>query len=134
MAYMKKKELKELAETLRFFKSIEGQLQLLYGIKNIPKNERDSLNKDEILTPAKKLGKDEANLSIRFRVLERDGFKCVYCGRSPHKDNDVELQVDHVFPRSKGGDDTIENLVTSCFECKQGKKDYVIQRRKERNR
>lgn len=65
-------------------------------------------------------------LSERFRILERDNFKCVYCGRSPNRDNDVELQIDHVFPKSKGGTDVPGNLVTSCKECNSGKRDYIL--------
>jgi hypothetical protein len=63
-------------------------------------------------------------LSLRFRVLERDGFRCVYCGRNP-KDDGVKLEVDHIIPKSKGGQDTLDNLVTACSECNQGKKDFV---------
>jgi hypothetical protein len=57
-------------------------------------------------------------LSARFAILERDGFACRYCGRRPPQ---VVLQVDHVIPRSAGGDDTDENLITACEECNQGK-------------
>lgn len=56
--------------------------------------------------------------SVRFQVLKRDGFKCVYCGRSA---SEVEVEIDHAHARSKGGTDDIENLVTSCFECNRGK-------------
>lgn len=60
---------------------------------------------------------------LRFQVLTRDGFKCRYCGQAaPH----VELQVDHVHPRSKGGEDTLDNLVASCRECNLGKRDVLL--------
>jgi len=55
---------------------------------------------------------------LRFEVFKRDNFTCRYCGR---KTPDVILEVDHVIPKSKGGKDEIENLVTSCFECNRGK-------------
>ena len=54
----------------------------------------------------------------RFAILRRDGFTCQYCGRAAP---DVELEMDHVVPRSKGGSDTAENLVTSCKDCNAGK-------------
>lgn len=69
--------------------------------------------------------KNSKGLTLRFKVLERDGFRCVYCGRSPIEDG-VKLEVDHVYPKSKGGSDSMENLVTACWECNQGKKDMVI--------
>lgn len=55
---------------------------------------------------------------LRFEVFKRDGFTCQYCGG--HPPNKV-LEADHVIPKSKGGKDDINNLVTSCFECNRGK-------------
>jgi hypothetical protein len=56
--------------------------------------------------------------SLRFEVLLRDDYTCQYCGRSAPE---VVLQVDHRTPVSLGGSDTVENLVTACAECNQGK-------------
>lgn len=56
--------------------------------------------------------------SLRFRVFQRDGYTCQYCGRSAP---DVELHADHIVPRSKGGPDTLENLRTACRDCNLGK-------------
>lgn len=61
------------------------------------------------------------SLSLRYRVLSRDRFRCVICGASPAKDATVELHVDHVFPWSKGGQNTEENLRTLCLKCNLGK-------------
>lgn len=47
-------------------------------------------------------------------ILERDGYKCVICGRGI-KDG-VELQVDHIKPRYLGGKSTIENGQTLCAQ------------------
>lgn len=54
----------------------------------------------------------------RFLVLKRDGFKCVYCGRHAGQ---VELHVDHVEAKSKGGADDLANFVTACQSCNTGK-------------
>jgi hypothetical protein len=56
--------------------------------------------------------------SVRFSVLRRDGFRCVYCGATA---DEQKLHVDHVHPRSKGGHDDESNLVTSCEACNLGK-------------
>jgi len=48
-------------------------------------------------------------------VLERDGFACVYCGRTD------KLVVDHAIPISLFGSDDARNLVCSCFFCNSGK-------------
>ena len=72
-------------------------------------------------------GFPNTTLSIRFLVLQRDGFKCSYCGRTPLTDNKVELQVDHVVPKSKGGSDAMSNYLTACRECNVGKIDILIE-------
>jgi hypothetical protein len=55
---------------------------------------------------------------IRFEIFKRDSFKCQYCGKSAPE---VVLQVDHIMPRKEGGTDDIENLITACVDCNQGK-------------
>lgn len=59
------------------------------------------------------------NGALRIRILERDGYACVYCGRRPPA---VPLEVDHVVPRVHGGRDEATNLVTACFDCNNGKR------------
>lgn len=50
----------------------------------------------------------------RKNVMLRDGHLCQYCAaRLPTRD----LNIDHVMPRSRGGPDSWENLVTACREC-----------------
>lgn len=56
----------------------------------------------------------------RFEVFKRDSFKCQYCGKCAP---DVILNVDHINPVSKGGDNEIMNLITSCEDCNSGKSD-----------
>ena len=60
---------------------------------------------------------------LRIAVLNRDGFRCVYCGRTSAE---TTLQVDHVLPRAAGGGDLATNLVTACFDCNNGKRDLLI--------
>lgn len=60
-------------------------------------------------------------LRLRFRVLARDNFCCIYCGaRPPH----VRLEVDHIISIARGGKTVFENLATACFECNRGKREY----------
>lgn len=54
----------------------------------------------------------------RFEVFKRDGFKCLYCGRTPPN---VLLHVDHIIPVCAGGDNSRDNLATSCDKCNMGK-------------
>ena len=64
------------------------------------------------------------NYKLRWVVLKRDNFKCVYCGRGA-KDGAI-LHVDHKVPKSKWGEDTKENLVACCRKCNLGKRTDVI--------
>jgi len=54
----------------------------------------------------------------RRNVMLRDGFQCQYCAR---RRPTVELDIDHVQPRSRGGPDTWTNLVTACQPCNRRK-------------
>jgi len=67
------------------------------------------------------------NLSLRYKVLSRDNFRCVRCGRSPATDQNVELHIDHKQPFSKQGKTTIENLETKCKECNLGKSNRHVE-------
>lgn len=59
----------------------------------------------------------------RFEVFKRDSFTCQYCGS---KAPDVVLHVDHINPVSKGGENEIINLITSCVACNLGKSDRLL--------
>jgi hypothetical protein len=56
---------------------------------------------------------------VRFDVMNRDGFRCRYCGRD--QASGARLHVDHVKPVAAGGGNEIENLVTACADCNIGK-------------
>jgi hypothetical protein len=56
---------------------------------------------------------------LRFAVMQRDGFRCTYCGRTAA--DGVTLHVDHVQPVAAGGVDEEGNLVTACSDCNLGK-------------
>lgn len=62
----------------------------------------------------------------KFKVLNRDGFKCFYCGKSSI-DEDSRLVLDHVIPVTKKGHTGYDNLVTCCTECNSGKSSMVPQ-------
>ena len=60
--------------------------------------------------------------SLRYKILKRDRFTCQACGaRGP----DIELEVDHKIPVSKGGTDEEDNLITKCVACNRGKSNKV---------
>ena len=63
------------------------------------------------------------NYRIRFKVMQRDDFKCQICGASPAMQAGVLLHVDHIVPVAKGGQATMDNLQTLCQKCNLGKSD-----------
>lgn len=46
----------------------------------------------------------------RRGVLRRDGHRCGYCEAAAST-------IDHIVPRSRGGEDTWENLTACCLRC-----------------
>jgi hypothetical protein len=60
---------------------------------------------------------------IRFEIFKRDKFTCQFCGNSAP--NSI-LEIDHLKPVFKGGDNSILNLITSCYECNRGKSARVL--------
>ena len=48
---------------------------------------------------------------IMVEILRRDEFTCQLCGSYRH------LQIHHIKPRSRGGDNSEANLLTLCSDC-----------------
>ena len=67
----------------------------------------------------------DVNLRLRFKVMQRDIFKCCICGASPATNPSIELHIDHIVPWAKGGETVIENLQTLCSNCNLGKSDLT---------
>ena len=61
----------------------------------------------------------------RYAVLERDGYRCRYCGATAQE---ARLHIDHVNPVAVGGNNDPENLVTACVDCNLGKSAFLPSR------
>ncbi len=57
----------------------------------------------------------------RRALFARDRWRCQYCGTESGK-----LTLDHVVPRSRGGESVWENVVTSCAPCNLRKGDRTL--------
>ena len=55
----------------------------------------------------------------RRSVFVRDGHRCQYCGAAAEN-------IDHVIPRSRGGEHVWENVVASCRPCNAAKEDRLL--------
>ena len=60
----------------------------------------------------------------RRNIFKRDHFTCQYCGVQPGSE---ELTLDHVVPRSQGGESRWDNCVLACLECNKRKADRTPQ-------
>ena len=58
--------------------------------------------------------------NIRTKILMRDGYRCQYCGV---RGTAVDMTLDHILPRSRGGRTHPENLAASCRACNNRKGD-----------
>lgn len=57
----------------------------------------------------------------RSLIYKRDNNSCQYCGCTR------SLTIDHVIPRSRGGQDTWENLVVACHTCNTKKGNKLLE-------
>lgn len=69
----------------------------------------------DVPNPRRSNKKKQISHELRKSVFERDAYRCVSCGG--HKD----LCCDHIYPESKGGETTFENLQTMCRTCNSKK-------------
>src|ERR1700685_1776179 len=56
----------------------------------------------------------------RAALMRRDNYKCAYCSRRAET-------IDHVIPRSRGGQHAWENCVASCTICNHRKADRLLE-------
>ena len=63
-------------------------------------------------------GRRSTGKRLRFEIFKRDHFTCQYCGAQPPS---IVLVIDHIDPVAEGGLTVIENLITACEPCNQGK-------------
>jgi hypothetical protein len=74
--------------------------------------------------PSPRVVRERAKMSPkkRFSILQRDGFRCRYCGI--HRDElrcGNRLVVDHIIPIARGGTSDDDNLCCACQDCNAGK-------------
>lgn len=61
----------------------------------------------------------DSSVATRRGVLRRDSHCCAYCGKAA-------ATVDHVVPKSRGGQDSWENMVACCLRCNNKKGDRTL--------
>jgi 5-methylcytosine-specific restriction endonuclease McrA len=98
---------------------LKSKAEVLERGKGMLRSERMSLERPVVirLITYVKVPRDVHRRKItRKAVLARDSWTCQYCGQ--HKPG---LTVDHVIPRSRGGESVWENIVAACASCNRRK-------------
>lgn len=65
----------------------------------------------------------EFSQAEKIEIFKRDGYKCVVCGLG--RENGLELHVDHIKPRSSGGEGIVKNGQTLCGRHNYLKKNFT---------
>lgn len=81
----------------------------------------------------------KAKAKIRKQLADKHGWNCHYCGAmlTPDgKENDFSYceangyfypQLDHKLPKTRGGDNSVDNLVLSCRICNREKSNMTAE-------
>lgn len=110
----KKAYKKKPRDTWRAIRKLHQEGFLIKIRKGVYKYDPDFVTQKEL---------DDFTPEIKQLILERDGYKCVLCGRTEKEG--YELHVDHILPKDKGGKATFENGQTLCSICNFRKKNYT---------
>ena len=62
--------------------------------------------------------------NLKAAVLERDGNRCAYCGKSGKNRN---LEMEHIVPPADGGSNRYDNRVPACTECNRKKDNLPLE-------
>lgn len=65
------------------------------------------------------LTRREAKVQWRQSIKDAWANRCAYCGQPPI--DDASLTMDHVRPKSKGGEDRTSNVIPACARCNNKK-------------
>ena len=92
-------------------------LTTLIKIFEIYKNNYYKVKRLQSKDPRRIAQKFISKKNIRNFIFKRDGYRCLLC-------NSVnKLQIDHIMPISKNGENKISNLQTLCGSCNSRKSD-----------
>lgn len=109
---------------------------------------------EEIIYHEKDYKDSLRRIKILNHLMIRDGSKCIHCGKEPtlyamgkdlsnrwHMDlysEEVDgllmFTIDHIHPKSKGGEDNLENYQMLCKICNEDKGDDIVNTPKEKKK
>lgn len=100
------------------------------GRTSTPAPVATEVSSDEDRPDSQRVSKEEAyrqrqllTAKLRWKIIDRDDFRCTVCGADAAADSTVRLEVDHITPVTYGGKTEPTNLRTLCAKCNKGKSD-----------
>jgi hypothetical protein len=94
------------------FRDPDRAIRSLYQRGFLIKVEKGVYRYEPDLVKSKK--QEDFTAAQKKKILEKDNYKCVMCGKG--KKDGLELHIDHIIPKDKGGKATIENGQTLCSQ------------------
>ena len=92
---------------------LSGKAEMLQNGRGVIKTVNRSIPQPSIIRLGYMIKRPRPTVRLtKKEVFRRDHYSCQYCGARTHS-----LTLDHVNPRSRGGEHTWTNLVTACPEC-----------------
>jgi hypothetical protein len=84
--------------------------------------------KDIVKETYPQLFKSHIKPKLRGEILNRDHYRCQYCGADLKEleEKGFPAHVDHLKSKRSGGKETPDNLVAACWKCNLGKKDFDL--------
>jgi len=97
---------------------IKGKAEIIKNDVDFIRTETVNYEKPLIIRLLKYISHKMKNLRVnRQRLYKRDNNECAYCGSKK------ELTIDHIIPKSRGGKNSWNNLITCCLPCNLKKGD-----------
>lgn len=95
-----------------------GKAEMLHGRERILASPTYEMRMPSIIRMLYYIRRPMQKVALtKKNVLIRDDHMCQYCGAR----GDRMMTVDHVIPKSRGGESTWENLVCACMRCNNRK-------------
>ena len=82
-----------------------------------------------LILEAEKTSRRDINNTTRQQSSSKGLNNCYICGKDiyyTHEDKDLQLELEHIWPQSFGGDSVVENLLPACHHCNQDKASMLL--------
>jgi 5-methylcytosine-specific restriction endonuclease McrA len=95
------------------------KLSIIENVKNYRKTLRGKISR-KVAFANERFSGQKININDVWNKFIEYGFTCAYCGTSK------DITLDHIIPRSRGGTNTIQNILPCCKNCNNSKNDKII--------